>query len=192
MKDKENRIEFKNKWEDLTVYDYQTIIEILESDMSYEAKQNELISVLSGLEYEDVLKLEIATYKRLLDNLDFLSTEIPSIKLGKTMNVAGIEYDVVKKLSEIKTGQYLDFQYLLKEEKDIWNLHRICGVFLLPKGLKYSDITDMEAHQTYLLNSLTVVQAYSVFFYLKSLSVRLLKASHKYLLKEKKIQEKKV
>lgn len=185
-------VEIKNKWEDITIYEYQSIMEIIENpDLSLEAKQNELMSVVSDLPYEDILRLKVAEYRKILNNMEFLKTPIPSKHIGKTIIINNQKFNVITKLSDILAGQYLELQYLMKGENDYDNIHKISALFIIPSDYKYGDF-DMVEHQEFLKLNLDIVSAYAVFFYLHSLSKRLFIAFHKYLTKEKKMMMKEV
>lgn len=172
------KINIKNKWKDISIGEYQSIIEIMDNEqLNNEEKQNELITIITGLDYEDVLKLDLNSYKRILDSLSFLSEEIKFKVVPNTITIGKSKFKVMKKLSDITTGQYLNLEYLLKEGKDTENLHKIVSIFLI------SEDEDKEFHIQQLMS---IEDAYSIFFYLRVLSKRLLKCFHKYSVKKKK------
>lgn len=184
-------VEIKNKWEDITISEYQYIMEIIENpDLSLEAKQNELMSVITDLDYEEILRLPVVSYKKILDNMEFLKKPIPSKYIGKTIIINNQKFNVVTKLSDILTGQYLELQYLMKGENDYDNIHKIAALFIIPADSKYGDF-NMTEHQDFLKLNLDIVTAYAVFFYLSTLSKKLFVATHKFLAKEKKMMMKK-
>lgn len=183
-------VKIKNRWEDITIYDYQSIMEIIENpDLSLEAKQNELMSVVTDLPYEDILRLSVIEYKKIINNMEFLKQPIPSKHIGKTIIINNQKFNVITKLSDILAGQYLELQYLMKGENDYDNIHKIAALFILPADQKYGDFNMVE-HQEFLKLNLDIVSAYAVFFYLHSLSKRLFVAFRKYLTKEKKMMMK--
>ena len=177
-------VEIKNKWEDITIYEYQAIMEIIENpDLSLDAKQNELMSVVTDLPYEEILRLPVVEYKKILTNMEFLKQPIPSKHIGKTIIINNQKFNVITKLSDILAGQYLELQYLMKGENDYDNIHKIAALFIIPADHKYGDY-DMVEHQEFLKLNLDIVSAYMVFFYLRNLSKKLYIAFHKYLTKE--------
>lgn len=183
-------VKIKNRWEDITIYDYQSIMEIIENpDLSLEAKQNELMSVVSDLPYENILRLPVVEYKKIINNMEFLKQPIPSKHIGKTIIINNQKFNVITKLSDILAGQYLELQYLMKGENDYDNIHKIAALFIIPADCKYGDF-DMVEHQEFLKLHLDIVSAYMVFFYLHKLSKKLFIAFRKYLAKEKKMMMK--
>lgn len=185
-------VEIKNKWEDITISEYQSIMEIIENpDLSLEAKQNELMSVVTDLPYEDILRLQVSQYTKILNNMEFLKKPIPSKHMNKTIIINNQKFNVITKLSDILAGQYLELQYLMKGENDYDNIHKITALFIIPSDQKYGDF-DMVEHQEFLKLNLDIVSAYAVFFYLHNLSKKLFVAFHKYLTKEKKMMMKEV
>ena len=173
------KLSIKNKWKDITIGEYQSIMEILDNEqLNYEEKQNELITITTGLTYDEVLDLELNSYKRILDSLKFLSEEIKFKIVPNSIVVGNEKFKVLKKLSEMKTGEYLNLEYLRKEGKDTENLHKIVSIFL---------ISDNEINkEEHIQQFMSIEDAYAVFFYLRILSQRLLKAFHKYSEKKKK------
>lgn len=183
-------VKIKNRWEDITIYDYQSIMEIIENpDLSLEAKQNELMSVVTDLPYEDILRLSVIEYKKIINNMEFLKQSIPSKHIGKTIIINNQKFNVITKLSDILAGQYLELQYLMKGENDYDNIHKIAALFIIPADQKYGDFNMVE-HQEFLKLNLDIVSAYMVFFYLHNLSKKLFIAFRKYLTKEKKMMMK--
>lgn len=183
-------VKIKNRWEDITIYDYQSIMEIIENpDLSLEAKQNELMSVVTDLPYEDILRLSVIEYKKIINNMEFLKQPIPSKHIGKTIIINNQKFNVITKLSDILAGQYLELQYLMKGENDYDNIHKIAALFIIPADQKYGDFNMVE-HQEFLKLNLDIVSAYMVFFYLHNLSKKLFIAFRKYLTKEKKMMMK--
>lgn len=185
-------VKIKNRWEDITIYDYQSIMEIIENpDLSLEAKQNELMSVVTDLSYENILRLPVVEYKKIINNMEFLKKPIPSKHVNKTIIINNQKFNVITKLSDILAGQYLELQYLMKGENDYDNIHKIAALFIIPADCKYGDF-DMVEHQEFLKLYLDIVSAYMVFFYLHNLSKKLFIAFRKYLAKEKKMMMKEV
>lgn len=183
-------VKIKNRWEDITIYDYQSIMEIIENpDLSLEAKQNELMSVVSDLPYENILRLPVVEYKKIINNMEFLKQPIPSKHVNKTIIINNQKFNVITKLSDILAGQYLELQYLMKGDNDYDNIHKIAALFIIPADCKYGDF-DMVEHQEFLKLYLDIVSAYMVFFYLHKLSKKLFIAFRKYLAKEKKMMMK--
>lgn len=175
----------KDKWEDITIEDFINIKDIFDSDMTFEEKYDELLSVVSGLSYQEVRQTELITYNKLLKSLDFITKEIPKIPIKDKITINGKKFNIVRKLSNIKTGQYLSLDYLNKLNDFEGNLHKYCAIFLIPDGKTYGKDYDVEEIETFLLKNMNIVDGYSVFFYLSKLSLKLLKSSLSFLEKMK-------
>ena len=106
-------------WEDVTLNQFQRIYELSEDlnlkPLDYKI---EVISILSGVKFDDLIKLSVIDFNKLYEKLKFLETypkakPIEYVKLGKS--VYEISYDV----STLTAGQYIDLSTLCKEPSEI-------------------------------------------------------------------------
>lgn len=138
-------VTIKNSWDSLTWKEYEQIEQILNADIPNEYKTMHLVEVLSSLDINEIEKLPITEFQKLLPALDFLTTEPETHYHKFEYTINGREYDFKGKLNDISTAQYIDYRtYMEEEEKDIVKL---MSVFLIPKGHDYNDGYDMEQVQ---------------------------------------------
>ena len=139
-------ITIKNSWEDLTWNEYEQIEQILNTDIPSDYKAVHLVSVLTGVSVDDLERLPISQFQKLIPALDFLQTEAVTHTHQFEYTINGREYDFKGKLTEITTAQYIDYRtYMGEEQQDIVKL---MSCFLIPKGHEYNDGYDMEQVQS--------------------------------------------
>lgn len=135
-------ITIKNSWEELTWNEYEQIEQILNTDIPSDYKAVHLVSVLTGVSVDELERLPISQFQRLIPALEFLQTEAITHTHQFEYTINGREYDFKGKLTEITTAQYIDYRtYMGEEQQDIVKL---MSCFLIPKGHEYNDGYDME------------------------------------------------
>jgi hypothetical protein len=136
------KITIKNSWDSLTWKEYEQLEQILNTDIPADYKTVHVIALLSGLAVEEVERIPVNQFNKILPALEFLNTEPETHYHQFEYTINGREYDFKGKLQEITTAQYIDYRaYISEEDKDIVKL---MSVFLIPKGHEYNDGYDME------------------------------------------------
>lgn len=133
-----------NNYKDLTLEKYLDIQDIDWVGMEEIDIQTTIISILTDMDFEDVLDLPIPKYRELAGQLEFLKNP-PLVKAKRVDRVIidGKEFMVIKKVEDMTAGQYIDFQHYFKE-KDVRMLPYILSCFIIPKGEKYGDSDTIE------------------------------------------------
>lgn len=135
------KLTIKSSWDALTWNEYEQIYQILESDIPSDYKAVHLISVLSNTPVEEIEKLPVSAFQRILPHLNFLTTDAETHYHKMEYVVNGHEYDFKGVLTDITTAQYIDYRtYIQEDEKDVVKL---MSCFLIPKGHEYNDGYDM-------------------------------------------------
>lgn len=136
------KITIKNSWDSLSWKEYEQLEQILNTDIPADYKTVHVIALLSGLTIEEVERIPVNQFNKILPALEFLKTEPETHYHQFEYTINGREYDFKGKLQEITTAQYIDYRaYISEEDKDIVKL---MSVFLIPKGHEYNDGYDME------------------------------------------------
>ena len=136
------KITIKNSWDSLTWKEYEQLEQILNTDIPADYKTVHVIALLSGLAVEEIERIPVNQFNKILPALEFLKTEHETHYHQFEYTINGREYDFKGKLQEITTAQYIDYRaYISEEDKDIVKL---MSVFLIPKGHEYNDGYDME------------------------------------------------
>lgn len=136
------KITIKNSWDSLTWKEYEQLEQILNTDIPADYKTVHVIALLSGLAVEEIERIPVNQFNKILPALEFLNTEPETHYHQFEYTINGREYDFKGKLQEITTAQYIDYRaYINEDQKDIVKL---MSVFLIPKGHEYNDGYDME------------------------------------------------
>lgn len=136
------KITIKNSWDSLSWKEYEQLEQILNTDIPADFKTVHVIALLSGLTVEEIERIPVNQFNKILPALEFLQTEPETHYHQFEYTINGRDYDFKGKLQEITTAQYIDYRaYINEDQKDIVKL---MSVFLIPKGHEYNDGYDME------------------------------------------------
>ena len=139
-------ITIKNSWDEITWREYEQLEQILSSDIPSEYKTVHLVSILSGLNVDQIENLQVTEFQKLLPHLEFLQTEPETHYHKFEYTVNDREYIFKGKIDEITTAMYIDYSaYMKEEDKDVVKL---LSVFFIPKGHEYNDGYDMDQVQS--------------------------------------------
>ena len=184
------KVKIKNKWSEVTIKEYISIIGILQDkDLDELEINNYILSVLTGLDIKEIRMLSIQEYTECLKATEFLKKP-PSSKLKKNYIINNKKYNTVMKLSNVNTGQYMDLQELSKDyDSTIENMSTILAIFLIPDGKKYGQYNLEEAADE-IENHFNIEDAVTLTFFFSNLKRKLLTTFLLYLEKMKKKAEK--
>lgn len=186
------KVQIKNKWSEITIKEYISIIGILQDkDLDELEINNYILSILTGLDIKEIRSLSIQEYTECLKATEFLKKS-PSTKLKKNYTINNKKYKTILKLSDVNTGQYMDLQELSKDyDSTIENMSKILAIFLIPDGKKYGDYDILEVADE-IENYFNIEDAVTLTFFFSNLKKKLLIVSLHYLESMKKKAEKKL
>src|SRR5574344_984539 len=136
-----------DNYNDMSISLWREIRETLE-DMG-EASELEvqvaLISLLSGMEEDEIRNLPLKEYSEMAAKTRFLMQQ-PNVKAIRPRNlpINGKKYDLVDDIKDLTTGQYIDYQTYMQDNEDFKNLAKVLSVFIVPKGKTYNEGYDVE------------------------------------------------
>ena len=136
-----------DNYNDMSISLWREIRETLE-DMG-EASELEvqvaLISLLSGMEEDEIRNLPLKEYSEMAAKTRFLMQR-PNVKAIRPRNLTinGKKYDLVDDIKDLTTGQYIDYQTYMQDNEDFKNLAKVLSVFIVPKGKAYNEGYDVE------------------------------------------------
>lgn len=130
-----------NKLSDINIATFYQIQDIANEEISDFEKNIKILSVFTGISYEDLLKENanecqeaLAEINKIYKNIDFVENN--SKNRLKQITINGVKYKITEKLDEISVAQYIDFQNFCNFKKN--NMAEILGVFLIPEGSSYN------------------------------------------------------
>ena len=181
-------------WNDISIKQYNDIKNLyLDPDLSDEDRLILQINILFGV---DALKLKTNELHKYINEMKFLGSKIPKMKIKKEYKLGSNIYILKKELKDVTVAQWLDWQNFLKDGSDTDNFPNLLSIFFFPKGeTEYGDGYDIEQVRYDINNHLSIAEAMSIssFFltYQKALSIRFLLYTRKETLKAPLTKEQK-
>ena len=182
-------------WNDISIKQYNDIKNLyLDPDLSDEDRLILQINILFNV---DALKLKTNEFHKYINEMKFLGSKIPKMKIKKEYKLGNNTYTLKKDLRDVRVAQWIDFQNFLKDGgSDTDNFPNLLSVFFFPKGeTEYGENYDIEEVRQDINNHLSIAEAMSIssFFltYRKALSIRFLLYMRKQTLKAPLTKEQK-
>ena len=147
-------------WTDVSLRQYNNIKQIfLEPDYSEEDKIILLINILFGI---DALKLKASELNKYINDLKFLNTTPPKMKLKEKYKLGENWYILRRNLKDFTVAQWIDFQNFLKNGSDTDNFPNLLSVFFIPEGETEYGEYDIEQVRQDINNHLSIADANSI------------------------------
>ena len=148
-------------WTDVSLRQYNDIKQIfLEPDYSEEDRIILLINILFGV---DALKLKTTELNGYVNQLKFLSTNPPKMKLKDKYKLGENWYILKRNLKDFTVAQWIDFQNFLKNGSDTDNYANLLSVFFLPEDEEeYGENYNIEDVINDINNFLSIADATSI------------------------------
>ena len=161
-------MKIKDKWSDITIAEYERIVYIINCTDDEIERLTGVISVLSGVDEDEIDDMPIAEIARIGQKLDFLN----SFDFNKNATYKSLVIDgetLVLAVKDMSVAQYVDFQATWSAETK--DLARIISICYVPKGKKYNQDYDIEELIKKIRNNVSIDKANSIgFFLLKKLN----------------------
>ena len=182
-------------WTDISIKQYNEIKDLyLDVDLSDEDRLILQINILFGV---DALKLKTTELHKYINEMKFLGSKIPKMKIKKEYQLGNNTYTLKKELKDVTVAQWLDWQNFLKDGGgDTDNYANLLSIFFFPKGeTEYGENYDIEQVRSDINNHLSIAEAMSIasFFllYRKISLIRFLLYTRKQTLKAPLTKEQK-
>ena len=182
-------------WTDISINQYNNIKNLyLDTELSDEDRLILQINILFGV---DALKLKTTELHKYVNEMKFLGSKIPKMKIKKEYKLGGNVYTLKKELKDFTVAQWIDWQNFLKDGGgDTDNYANLLSIFFFPKGeTEYGENYDIEQVRSDINNHLSIAEAMSIssFFltYRKALSIRFLLYTRRETLKTPLTKEQK-
>lgn len=120
-------ITVKNSWEDISLGDYQQLVNVINTDSDLLTKELQVLEILTNKTYDELSELTTLQVKQLLTHTRFLNTEItPEFKYEYELD--GQKYIPKLLIEDYEAGRFVDIQSYLKNPTE--NLHLIVASVL--------------------------------------------------------------
>ena len=149
-------------WNDISIKQYNDIKNLyLDPDL---ADEDRLILQINILYNVDALKLKTTELHKYVNDMKFLGSKIPKMKLKKEYQLGNNTYTLKKDLRDVRVAQWIDFQNFLKDGGgDSDNYANLLSVFFFPKGeTEYGENYDIEEVRQDINNHLSIAEALSI------------------------------
>ena len=173
-------------WTDVSLRQYNDIKDVfLNPDFSEEDRLILLINILFGV---DALKLKTTELNKYLEQMKFLNSAPPKMKLKDKYRLGENWYILRRNLKDFTVAQWIDFQNFLKNGSDTDNYPNLLSVFFIPEGeTEYGENYNVEQVRQDINNHLSIADAASIasFFltYHKASLLLFLKSTKRKILK---------
>lgn len=128
-------------WKQITLKQWKQLEEV--SNKEYEddiLKTADIISAVYNI--DNPMDLTPREFSKYVEELSFLTEEIPETKLCNTYTINGTKYNFKGNVYEINTAQFFDYRkYSTKDQIDY---AECLSVFMIPDGHTYNDGYDMD------------------------------------------------
>lgn len=156
-------MKIKDKWSDITIAEYERIVETIKSTDDEIERLTGVISVLSGVDENEIADMPIAEIAKIGQKLDFLN----SFDFNKNATYKSLVIDgetLVLAVKDMSVAQYVDFQATWSA--DTKDLARIISICYVPKGKTYNKDYDVEELIDKIRNNVSIEKANSICFFL--------------------------
>lgn len=156
-------MKIKDKWSDITIAEYERIVDIIKGTDDEIERLTGVISVLSGVDEDEIADMPIAEIARIGQKLDFLNSfDFNKNATYKTLVIDG--ETLVLSTKNMTVAQYVDFQATWSAESK--DLARIISICYVPKGKTYNKDYDIEELIEKIRNNVSIDKANSIAFFL--------------------------
>ena len=163
---------------DLPLSKYLKTLEIFnDKNLSDLDKNIEILAIYADTTVDSILKLrpdEVGFYMAEMSKV--ISSYKPSnSKHPKKIKINDQVYKINYSIDKLNMAQYIDFQQTIIKKNYLENLPALLSIFIIPKGHKYNDDYDILELRNILENNMTLDEALSIVFFLKTKSISLIK-----------------
>jgi len=130
-----------NRYEEITVEQWQYSEAIINSEDSKLDKQIKIVSYFTGKTIEEVEEMDAVMFYVTANKLDFLFDTLHAMPIVNSFEVNGIKFVPTDNLQKMKVNQMVDYTEILKAENNsiCQSLHKILPVvFCTDKGYEPS------------------------------------------------------
>lgn len=143
------KIKLPDNWSEVSLNDYIEIVDVIQIDMDELDKQVKIISILSKVNEDTILKLSLSDIKKLIVHIGFIYSEPKGIKPPNNIMLKGKQYNINYDLRKITGGEYIDLCEYTKDKNDITrNLNNVLAIFIKPKDKDCYEVINGNKVQT--------------------------------------------
>ena len=163
---------------DLPLAKYLKTLEIFNDESLSDLDKNiEILAIYADTTVDSILKLRPDVVEEYFAEMsNSISSYKPSnSKRPKKIKINDQVYTINYNIGKLNMAQYIDFQQIIVKKNYLENLPALLSIFIIPKGHKYNDDYDIIELRNILENNITLDEALSIVFFLKTKSISLIK-----------------
>lgn len=150
----------------MLVRQFQSIQNILKSKKDSLDKEIEVVSLMTGINEDELLKLPLNKIKDLFSKYSSSSVKV-STSINKYLFIKGRLYKGVTKIEDLAAGQYIDLKNFAKNDFNT-NIHNMLAIIYKPVFGKYIHSEVAEA-----MKSAKIEKVYGLLFFYSNVLKRL-------------------
>lgn len=138
------KTDFIDNYRDLPVGKYEEIVHICREEMTEVDRRVAIVSVLSGLTEDEVLRLPLDKFTDYSARSRFIEVECPENMIpgvARNYPIGGFVLLPVTDIRKITAAQYIDFQTFAQDREN--KFVELLSCFLIPRGCEYNDGYDI-------------------------------------------------
>lgn len=138
------KTDFIDNYRDLPVGKYEEIVHICREEMTDVDRRVAIVSVLSGLTEDEVLRLPLDKFTEYSAKSRFIEVECPENLIpgvAKSYQLGGMVLLPVTDIRKITAAQYIDFQTFAQDKEN--KFVELLSCFLVPRGCEYNEGYDV-------------------------------------------------
>lgn len=146
--------------------------ELLEdTELDAMEKELQLMALLLGVDYDELLELPMTDIQELYPQLDFLNDfKADDVTKIKHIVLNNVKYDVILDTKKFSVAQYVDFQTYVKEQNR--KMGELLSTILIPHGKKYNEGYDIVNTINDIYDYLPITTANAILFFFTKKLVR--------------------
>ncbi len=190
----EYKIKMKTSYDELSLYEYKAVTDILLTDTELFNKEVEVVRLLVEPEFRDVIdNLPLSELSKLIAHTTFLEEPIEPKGVKSSYKILDRRFKCIVHPTKLTTAQFIDLINVTKDANSIMDeLDKIVSIFLIPEGKSYNTDYDMSEMITFIGENCPITIAKEIGFFFANAQIVLRKLSEQYLVKSaKKILKKK-
>lgn len=151
-----NTFSIAENWGDVKVSQFNAMLQLDEKSEHYEMG---LVSILSNMDIEDVMKLPVDKYEKCLRFINFLSTDMPVVEVKDRLKVNGKVFKYPTKMDYLTTEQYISLQQYAKNGNAQHYIAEVVATITICDDMTYQDKVD------WINEHMSIVDAYSIMLF---------------------------
>lgn len=181
-------------YKDMTLEVMKGLLETEEMELNPLERQLEILSILSGMDVEDIASLPLDRYREMVRKSQFLNTELKPERIkDNSITINNNRYVITLNPKKMKAAQFIDWQNWQRETKgSTEGLPFLLSCIIVPEGKQYNEGYELEDVQNDIREHMNVQDMVSLSFFFLRIWTRWLRGMKTFLKPEKRTLRKRM